>query len=146
MNNLMSRLGGRKFALTIASMISGTSLAFVMPLTIVEPVLVFLAACLAAFCTSNWASSREYHKTKMPTEGDNAQVKHLIAENKKMIKKLEDLTQTRDNGDEIANAALEQFQQLNNAVLTLGQTAGSTLQSVQQLNQKIVNILKLRGE
>lgn len=145
MNNLMSKLGGRKFALTIASMLSGTSLAFFMPVAILDPVLIFLASCLAAFCTSNWASSREYHKTKMPQPGAEPAVKQLIAENKKLLKKLDEAMASGDNGDEVAQAALSQFQQLNDAMLTVGQTSANTLQSVQQLNQKLTNLSNLRS-
>lgn len=145
MNNLLAKIGGRKLALTLVSMVTGTSLAFFMPIAIVEPVLVFLAACLASFCASNWAASREYHKTKMPAQGDNPQVKQLIAENKKVLKKLDEILSSGDNGDEVAQAAMQQFQQLNEAMLTLGQTSGTTLQAVQQLNQKIQNLHNLRG-
>lgn len=145
MNNILSKIGGRKLGLSVLTMGGGISLAFFLPLAIVEPVLMFLAACLAAFCTSNWASSREYHKTKVPQSGDNPQVKQLIAETKKLQKRLDEVLSSGDNGEEVAQAAMLQFQQLNDTMLTIGQTSGTTLQAVQQLNQKLTNLQNLRG-
>lgn len=145
MTNLISAAGGRKFVLTVSTMIAGTAIAPFFPAGILEPVLVFLASCLAAFVTSNWASSREYHKTKMQVEGSaHPQVKQLIAETKKLHKKLDDAMKTGNNED-IANEAFEQFRQLNETVLTVGQTAGTTLQAVQNLNNKVSNIISLKG-
>lgn len=145
MNGIMSYIGGRKFGLTVITMLGGVGIVPFIPEYALSPVLVFLASSLAAFCASNWAASREFHKTKMPKDGSDPAVKQLIAENKKLLKKLEEALEQGTN-EEIAQSALDQFRELNQTMLTVGQTAGATLQTVQQLNQKISNILNLRNQ
>jgi len=132
--------------LTLSTMIAGTAIAPFFPEAILSPVLVFLAASLSAFCASNWASSREYHKTRIPKEGaESPAVKQLIAENKKLLKKLDEAMDSGDT-EEVARVAMENMQEMTNTVLTVGQTAGATLQAVQQLNQKVTNLMQLKGQ
>lgn len=145
MDKLMSFVGGRKFALSIVTMAVGIGVALNVPTAVVDPLLVFLAACLSAFCASNWAASREYHKTQMKVAGvDNPQVKQLIAENKKLLKALDNALESSNNGD-TAGKVLENLDQLNETLFTVGQTSGTTLQAVQQLNTRLSSILQLKG-
>lgn len=146
MNNILSHIGGRKFTLTIVTMIGGTALAPYFPEATLTPVLTFLAGCLASFSAANWANSREYHKTKVAkADGtDSPLIKQMIAENKKLTKKLDEALNSKDN-EELAKQLVEQISQSNETMLTVGKTAGATLQTVQQLNQKITNLLTLKG-
>lgn len=144
MTDLLSKVGGRKFTLTVITMISGTAVAPFFPEAILSPVLVFLAACLSAFVASNWASSREYHKTQIKTGSESPQIKQMIAENKKLLKLLEKELES-SNSQETTQAVMRQFSEMNATLIAVGQASGNTLQAVQQLNQKITNLVSLKN-
>lgn len=73
MDKLFRVLGGRKFLLTVASMVAAVAIDLLTTAGLSVALAGFLGAALSAFCASNWLNSKEFHKADAEKKRGGAQ-------------------------------------------------------------------------
>ena len=129
MNKLFTMIGGRKFALTVVSMIGATAIDLLAG-GISLPLATFLGAALTAFCASNWLNSREYYHAEAEKKKGGAQDLAQIQRSLKEIKlKL-------DSSDD-AGYYVNSLEQINQALKEIITAQANIMQTTKATNNTI---------
>lgn len=113
MNNLFTKLGGRKLILSVASIVAGIVIdLFTGGLS--TPLATLIGTIVTAFCASNWLNSREYYRADAEKKKGGAQD---LAQIQKTLKNIKVKLDSSDDAGYYVNS-LEQINQALKEILT----------------------------
>jgi hypothetical protein len=122
MNKIFQLIGGRKFALTVASIIGGAAIDLMTLKGLSMPLATFMGAALAAFCASNYAVSKEY----MRTEADKKKLGPNDLE-KKLNNVLDKLNSIEIQLSISSDSATNEISQMKQVLVQVAEASGNAL-------------------
>lgn len=139
MDKFFRIIGGRKFLLTIVSMLGASAIDLLIPNGLSTALAAFLGTALTAFCASNWLNSREYHQAEATKKsGGSVELARIEKAVKNIQKKL-------DSEDTTAAYYSDRLDAIESSLGVLMQSQASVAQATDTTNKLIKAAMQPRG-
>lgn len=139
MDKFFRIIGGRKFLLTIVSMVGASAIDLLIPNGLSTALAAFLGTALTAFCASNWLNSREYHQAEAKKKSGGS------AELARIEKAVKNIQKRLDSEPDTAVDYIEKLDNIESALSILMQSQSSVAQATDTTNKLIKAAMQPRG-